>query len=210
MNLLEYTIFAAGSLFIIIDPIALVPVFLAITPTDTPKQREQMARIACCVAAAVLLFFTWIGQPLFRLLGITMAAFKIAGSILLLLIALDMLRAQRSRVRETEEETDAAAEKVDIAVTPLAVPMLAGPGAISSAVLLQAQATDWLQSAALSGCIVVVCGISYGILRLASHGAAWLNPLAMKVVSRIMGLLLAAVAIQFILDALAEQKGLLF
>lgn len=210
MSLFEFILLAASSLFIIIDPIALIPVFIAITPHDRPEQRMKMARLACLVAAIVLILFTLIGNKLFQLMGITLPAFKIAGSIVLLLIALDMLRAQRSRVQETTEETDAAAAKEDIAITPLAVPMLAGPGAISTAILLKTQAKGWAEEAALYGCIAAVCLLSYYILRLAAHGAGWISPIAMKIVTRIMGLLLAAVAVQFILDALAEQKGKLF
>ncbi|MBM3832158.1 MAG: MarC family protein [Verrucomicrobia bacterium] len=210
MTLLEYILLAASSLFIIIDPIALIPAFLAMTPHDTPAQRIRMARLACWVAAGVLVFFTLIGEGLFRLFGITMSAFKIAGSIILLLVALDMLRARRSPVHETIEETDAGAAKDDIAITPLAVPMLAGPGAISTTILLRTQAKGLPQEIALLGCIAAVCAVSYVILRLASQGAGWISPIAMKIATRIMGLLLAAVAVQFILDAIAEQKGRLF
>ncbi|MCI0533747.1 MAG: MarC family protein [Verrucomicrobiales bacterium] len=204
---LEYVLFAASSLFIIMDPIALIPTFLAITHGDSPAHRIRMAKLACLVAAGVLMTFALVGHKLFALLGITLPAFKIAGSIVLLLIALDMLRAQRSRVQETAEETDAGAAKEDIAITPLAVPMLAGPGAISTIILLESQAKGVVQEVALFLCIALVCAISYLILRLAAHGAGWISPIAMKIVTRIMGLLLAAVAIQFILDALAEQKG---
>ncbi|MBI4661279.1 MAG: NAAT family transporter [Verrucomicrobia bacterium] len=210
MSLFEYILFASTSLFLIMDPVALIPVFLAITPEDTPQQRVRMARLACLVAAGVLIFFTLIGEKLFKLMGITLPAFKIAGSIVLLLIALDMLRAQRSRVQQTAEDTDAAAAKEDIAIAPLAVPMLAGPGAISTAILLGTQANDWVQELSLLVCIGGVCAASYIVLRLAAHGAEWINPIAMRIVTRIMGLLLAAVAIQFILDAVAEQKGKLF
>jgi multiple antibiotic resistance protein len=210
MSLFEYILFATTSLFIIIDPVALIPIFLGMTPHDTPRQRIKMARLACLVAAGVLIGFTLTGELVFRLMGITLPAFKIAGSIVLLLIALDMLRARRSPVQQTQEETDAAAEKDDIAITPLAVPMLAGPGAISTGLLLKTQAQNWSQELALYGCIVGVLILSYFILRLASHGVAWVKPIAMKILTRLMGLLVAAVAIQFMLDALAELRGELF
>ena len=113
-----------------------------------------MARLACCVAAGVLLAFAIAGKWIFKFLGITMPAFQLAASIVLLLVALDMLRAQRSRVQETSEETAAGVEKTDIAVTPLAIPMLAGPGAISTAILLHNQAADLGQRVALYLCIV--------------------------------------------------------
>ena len=122
---------AASSLFVIVDPLAVVPAFLAMTPNDTAEQRIRTARLACCVTAVVLLLFSVAGQLVFKVMGITMPAFQIAASILLLMVALDMVRAQRSRVQETLEERMAGTEKTDVAVTPLAIPMLAGPGAIS-------------------------------------------------------------------------------
>jgi len=206
MTLPEYTLLAGSSLFVIVDPLTTVPAFLAMTPNDTREQRLKMARLACVVAAGVLLFFAATGTVLFRLFGITMPAFQIAASIVLLLVALDMLRAQRSRVQETSEETSAGVEKQDIAITPLAIPMLAGPGAISTAILLQNQAEGWAQHAALCLCIVAVAVASYFILRFSARGARWLSPIALRIANRVMGLLLAAVAIQFMLNALKDLK----
>ena len=202
MNLPEYILLAASSLFVIVDPLATVPAFLAMTPNDTTEQRTRMARLACCVAAGVLLLFSIAGTLVFKVMGITMPAFQIAASIVLLLVALDMLRAQRSRVQETHEETRAGAEKTDIAVTPLAIPMLSGPGAISTTIVLQNEAKNLAEHVALYGCIAVVMLASYLILRVAARGAKWLNPIVMSIAIRIMGLLLAAVAIQFMLNAI--------
>jgi multiple antibiotic resistance protein len=210
MTLHEYILLAFSSLFVIVDPLATIPAFLAMTPTDTPEQRSRMAGVACCVAAGVLLGFSIAGGWIFKILGITMPAFQFAASIVLLLVALDMLRAQRSRVQETSEETAAGVEKTDIAVTPLAIPMLAGPGAISTAVLLHKQAENLAQRIALYLCIVAVAVASYVILRLAARGAKWLSPIAMSITTRVMGLLLAAVAIQFMLNAIKELKGEVF
>ena len=211
MGLIEYMLLALTSLFVILDPIAVVPAFLGMTPNDSTADRVRMARLASIVAACVLIFFVIVGEGLFKILGITMSAFKIAGSIVLLLIAMDMLRAQRSAVVETNEETAAGAQKEDIAITPLAIPMLAGPGAISTVVLLQGEAKRIEYSLALIACIAVVCLATYWILRLAAvHGARFFTPIAMILTTRIMGLLLAALAIQFILDGIAEQKGRLF
>lgn len=206
MNLFEYSLLAVSSLFFIVDPIATVPAFLAMTSQDSAPQRLQMARLACWVMAGVLIVFALTGEGIFKLLGITLPAFQIAGSIVLLLIALDMLRAQRSRVQETREETMAGTAKEDIAITPLAVPMLAGPGAISTAVLLKNKAENPAQIGALCVCIVVVALLTYAIFRVSVRGARWLNPIAMKLTTRIMGLLLASVAIQFMLNALQEIR----
>jgi multiple antibiotic resistance protein len=207
MTLTEYALLATSSLFVIIDPLATVPAFLAMTPTDTPEQRIKMARLACCVSAGVLIVFALAGKYIFKFLGITMPAFQIAASIILLLVALDMLRAQRSRVHETSEETAAGVEKTDIAIAPLAIPMLAGPGAISTAILLHNQATNVSQRAALYVSILLVCLASYLILRLSAQGAKWLSPIAMNLTVRIMGLMLSAVAIQFMVNALKQLKA---
>jgi multiple antibiotic resistance protein len=204
MTLLEYILFAFSSLFIIIDPFATIPAFISMTPDESVEDRQRMARLACTVMAAVLIVFAIAGRWIFKFLGITMPAFQIAASIVLMIVAIDMLRAQRSRVQETKEETAEGSRKTDIAVTPLAVPMLAGPGAISTVILLQARATDLLQRGALFGCILGVAVASYLILRVAARGARWLSPIALRITTRIMGLLLAAVAIQFLLNALQE------
>ena len=201
MSLLEYSLLAASSLFVIVDPFAVIPAFIAMTPNDSPAERARMAKIACLVVAGVLLGFGFAGKWIFQFLGITMPAFQIAASIVLLLVALDMLRAQRSRVQETREETAAGTEKTDIAVTPLAIPMLSGPGAISTVILLQSEAKTVWYSLALCGCILLVALATYGVLRMAAQGAKVLNPIALRIGTRVMGLLLAAIAVQFMLNA---------
>ena len=200
MSLTEYILLAASSLFVIVDPLGTAPAFLAMTPKGTPEQRLRTARLACGTAAAVLLVFAFAGTAIFKIFGITMPAFQIAASIVLLIIALDMLRVHRSRVQETHEEKQAGTEKDDIAITPLAIPMLAGPGAISTTILFQNEAKTVAEHIALYGCIVAVALVSYLIFRLAVRGARWLNPIAMSIAIRVMGLLLAAVAIQFMLN----------
>lgn len=206
MSLPAYMLLAFSSLFVIVDPLAAVPAFIAMTPTDTPEARVRMARLACCVVAGVLLTFALAGKLIFKLLGITPPAFELAASIILLLVALDMLRARRSRVQQTDEETAAGSEKTDIAITPLAIPMLSGPGAISTAVLLENQARNVAQVIALCVCILAVSGASYVILRFAARGAHWFGPIAMSVAIRIMGLLLAAVAMQFAVNAIRDLR----
>ena len=207
MNLQEYVLLAGSSLFVIIDPIATVPAFLAMTPNDSPRDRVRMARMACVIAAIILLLFATIGKLIFRFFGITIPAFQFAGSIVLLLVALDMLRARRSPVQETTADTDAGAAKEDIAVTPLAVPMLAGPGAITTAVLLHNRAAGNVSlQIALCVCIVAVCLASFLIFALSAHGAKWLNPIFIRLTSRLMGLLLAAIAMQFLINALTDLK----
>src|ERR1051326_1737129 len=207
MNLHEYVLLAASSLFVIIDPIATVPAFLAMTPNDPPRERIRMARMACMISAVILLIFATTGKFIFHYFGITIPAFQFAGSIVLLLVALDMLRARRSAVQETTEETDAGAAKADIAVTPLAVPMLAGPGAITTAVLLHNRAAGrFTLQAALCACILAVSLASYLIFALSAHGAKLLTAILLLLANRLMGLLLAAIAMQFLINALTDLK----
>ncbi|HEY8990755.1 MAG TPA: NAAT family transporter [Luteolibacter sp.] len=204
MSLMEYTLLAFGSLFAIVDPIAVMPAFVTMTVRDSQAEQIRMVRLACMVAAGVLIAFVLTGPWIFKLLGVTLPAFQIAGSVLLFCIALDMLYAKRTAARETVEEVEAGAAKDDIAVTPLGVPMLAGPGAISAVLILRAQAQGVAQHVALIGCILLVCVSAYLILRFAVHGAHRLNPLVLKLAARLMGLLLAAVAAQFALNALRQ------
>jgi multiple antibiotic resistance protein len=204
MSLTGYFLLALSSLFVVVDPIAAVPAFIAMTPRDSVQSRLRMARLACVVAAGILLSFVLSGKWVFKLMGITLPAFQIAGSLLLLSIALDMLHAKRSAAQETPEETEAGTSKDDIAITPLGVPMLAGPGAISTSLILMNEAQNWTQKAALFLSIVLVALASYVIFRIAALGARRLSPLLLKLLTRLMGLLLAAVAVQFAINGLAQ------
>lgn len=202
MGLIEYILLSFGSLFAIINSVAAVPAFLAMTAKDTVKHRHRLARVACTTCAGVLLSFALLGQLIFKIFGITMPAFQIAGGLILLLVAMDMLRARRSPLQETRSETLEASRKADIAITPLAIPMLSGPGAISTVVVLSSQATGLIQQISIYICIVLASLASYAVFHVASSGAAkWLSPIAMKIIERLMGLLLAATAIQFVLNA---------
>lgn len=209
MSLFEYALFSFGSLFIIIDPIAAVPAFLTMTARESVPGRLRTARTACIVAVGILAGFGLAGPSLFRILGITMPAFQIAAALVLLLVALDMLRAQRSPVQETAEETAEGVTKDDVAVTPLAMPMLAGPGALSTMILLDTQAQTWAHRAILYSCLAAVGIASYVTFMVVGRGAHWLSPIAIKIIARLMGLLLVAVAIQFIFNAIKGEGGLL-
>jgi multiple antibiotic resistance protein len=138
-------------------------------------------------------------------MGITLPAFQLAGSILLLRIAMDMLYARRSGAKQTDEEVTAGAAKDDIAITPLGVPMLAGPGAISTVLILLDQAMGIGQIAILFAAIALVCFLSYCVFWLAVRGTRHLNPLALKLVTRLFGLLLASMAVQFMFNALEQS-----
>jgi multiple antibiotic resistance protein len=204
MTLGEYSLLAVTSIFVILDPIATVPAFIAMTPNDTQPAKLRMARLACWVSAIVLAVFAGAGNAIFRVMGITLPAFQMAGSILLLRIALDMLYARRSPAQETDEEVAAGAAKDDIAITPLGVPMMAGPGAISTVLILENQASGVAQMVVLFASIALVCVVSYWVFWLAVRGTHYLKPLALKLVTRLFGLLLASMAVQFFFNALEQ------
>lgn len=200
--MIEYAVLTFGSLFAIVDPLAVIPAFLAMTSNDSVERRRRMARVACLVSALVMGVFAALGPAIFKVLGITLGAFQVAGGLVLLLSSLDMLRAKRSPLNETEEETREGISKDDVAVTPLAVPMLAGPGAISTSIVLAGKAASWLHTAIFYACIATVALATYFILHFVASGARRISPTFLNVATRLMGLLLAAVGVQFILTAL--------
>jgi multiple antibiotic resistance protein len=209
MKKIEFALFCLSSLFVIVDPLAAIPAFLCMTAKVEPDRRLRTAQVASAVTALVLISFAAEGRLAFRVLGITVEAFQIAGGAVLFFIAFDMLQAHRSPIQETPEERLAGEEEEEVGVTPLAIPMLAGPGAISTVILLEQKTRDLLDKGILYGSILVVAGLCYVILGIAARrGSPILGPLAFKLLTRLMGLLLAAVAVQFVLDGLAAYwKG---
>jgi multiple antibiotic resistance protein len=204
MSLLEYMLLAPISLFVIINPFSTVPAFLAITPTNTATERIWTARMGCLIAAAIMAFFAVAGQFLFSILGITLPALQIAGGSLLFVIAFDMLRSPDAPARLTPEEREFAREKADVAITPLAVPLLCGPGAISTVIVLQTQAETLAFNAVLLASVPVVYLACYVVLRVSVSGAAWLNPMVLRILRRLMGLLFAVIAVQFIINGVGQ------
>jgi multiple antibiotic resistance protein len=200
----EFFIVAFASLFAIVSPLSGVPAFLAMTPNDTPTERARMARTACVTAAGVLLFFALTGQAIFRFLGVSLPAFQIAGGLFLFLISLDLLRAKDDEGKITAEERRFGETKRDIAITPLAVPLIAGPGAMSTTILLRNEAPGPAGVTALAAAILAVLGCSYLIFKYGARGAGWLSPVALRVTSRLMGLILGALAVQFVLNGISQ------
>ncbi len=204
MEIINFALMSAGSLFAIINPLAAVPTFFAMTPENTESERLRMARTACFTATGVLMLFAATGNALFSVFGITIAAFQMAGGLVLLLVALDSLRAKRSEVQETAEERDAGTAKADVSITPLAIPMLSGPGAITTAILLESKAKNIVYHGLLFALFALVGLASYLIFRVAIKKASKINPIAMNITTRLMGLILAATAAQFIIDGVKK------
>ena len=203
MGLVQYALLTGVPLMAIINPVAAVPVFLAITPNDSVESRLRMALRGCLVCGGILVVFAALGTQIFKIFGISLPSFRVAGGLILLLMALDSLQAERGKIKETEEELREGAAKDDVSVTPLGVPLLAGPGAISSVIVFESQAQGLAQQAVLYAVLAAITAICYLTFWVFLKGVRKVNPLAMNIVTRLMGLLLAATGVEFILGGLA-------
>lgn len=205
----ETAVVAFATFFATISPIDLSAIFAALTAGATPQHRRMMAIRATLIAAGILLVFALAGNALLASIGISLAALRTAGGILLLLIAIEMVFARSSGGRSaTEEEKDEAASKQDISVFPLATPLIAGPGAMGAAILLMANADgDVLRQGAVIVAMLTVLLVTASALLLAGKIQQLLGVTGMHVVTRVMGILLSALAVQFIFDGIL-QSGL--
>ena len=190
------------SILFIVDPFAVIPTFLAMTVRDSPEQRRVLARRGAWTCAITLIAFALGGSIIFKIFGITIGAFKIAGGVLIGLNALDMVQARRSLQRETPIETAEGIEKDDIGILPLGVPMLAGPGAISTVMVLALGAKSTAATVTVYVSIVLTSVITYFVLSGASMVERRLGQTGMRILTRLMGLVLSAIAVQFIIDGI--------
>ena len=198
---LEFLISALVTLAVVVDPVGLVPAFVAITQGLPPKSRRNVALRACLIAAAILAGSALVGDWLLRTLSITLPAFRIAGGLLLFSIASEMVFGVRT-VRQSRQAEEAIEEHVrNIAAFPIAIPLMAGPGAITAMVLLSGRAGgDPLRLGILLGVIIAVMVLCWVAFTLATRIAKLLGTTANVVASRLLGVLLAALAVQFVID----------
>jgi multiple antibiotic resistance protein len=202
-ELARFALVTFTSILFIVDPVAAVPTYLVITQQETPKERRRTARRACVAMTALLVVFGATGTTLFRAFGITLPAFRTAGGLILWFVAMDMLHGER-RTQEGKDEVYEGQIKEDVALTPLAIPMLAGPGAISTAIVIAGQAHGFAENAVVYGAIILTGILSYFALRLGEPLLGRLGKTGIRVVTRIMGLILAAVAVQFVFSGVRE------
>ncbi|EIE50646.1 MarC family transcriptional regulator [Salipiger aestuarii] len=193
-----FLVTAFATLFVVIDPIGLTPVFIALTQGATGAHRRVLALRACAIAAAILLLFTFFGEAVLGFIGISMSAFRIAGGILLFITALDMLFERRSKRREDKAGEDGALP--DPSVFPIAIPLIAGPGAIATMILLAGQTTDALGIAAVIGVMLSVVAMVLLLFLTAGLIERALGHTGIVVVTRLLGMLLAALSVQFVID----------
>jgi multiple antibiotic resistance protein len=188
------------SLLAIINPLMAAPVFLSLTDGYTPAHRQQALRTATITGATILLTFALLGGAIFQLFGITIHAFRIAGGLILFGIGLDMLQAKPSRVRATPEEEREGLGKDAVGITPLGVPILVGPGSITTVMVLMGDAPGPVHVAALLLVICLTLGTTYLLLSQGQRFLRYFGRTGLNVMTRIMGLLVAVIAVQFVLD----------
>jgi multiple antibiotic resistance protein len=194
----------ATALFVIADPVAAIPIFITLTAGETDEERKRTASVTALTVAAVLVSSIFLGQPLLSIFGISIASFRVGGGILILLMAISMLNARVSRTHSTPEEVQEGAEKEDPAVVPLGVPLLAGPGAISTMIIYAHQAKDVYDIFFLVGAGLFVAFSVWLSLRLADPIRGLLGKTGINIISRLLGLVLTAVAIEFIAAGLVQ------
>jgi len=195
---------AFSAIFFVVDPLGVVPIFIAITQGDSRDQLRSTAARASLVACGLLVFFALFGTFLFKVVGVSLSAFRVAGGIVLLITALDMLRARQSEVRTSPEEAQEATRKEDVAIVPLAIPLLAGPGAIATVMVLMSRASGVVQVVSVVVSILVTIVASYFLLRGAALVQRVLGQSGVAILQRVMGLLLAAIAVQFIAEGVRD------
>jgi|TARA_R110000787_G_scaffold2455_1_gene9781 multiple antibiotic resistance protein len=201
MTDLPALIAAFTAMFIVIDPIGLAPLFIAMTQGMSQAHRRSIAMRACLVAIGLLLLFAFFGEALLDFVGISMPAFRIAGGVLLFITALDMLF-ERRQARRQDNADDAIDPAHDPSIFPLAIPLIAGPGAIATIILLTGEADDVMGFGAVLGVMLIVIAMVFAMFMAAGLLERLLGKTGINVVTRLLGMLLAALSVQFILDGL--------
>lgn len=204
LRVVSFSFSVLTTLLLVVDAPAAVPLFLSMTATDSAAQQRSTALRAAIATAVVLAVFAAMGSIVFRVLGVSLGAFRIAGGVLLFLLAIDMLRAERSRQRTSPEEEAEGVDRPDVSIFPLAIPMLAGPGATSTVMVLISRAEVAWQYVVVFGAIALTAFTSYWLLRGALGIERRLGRTGMNVVQRVMGLILAATAVQFVVEGVSN------
>ncbi len=192
------------AILIIVNPIGVLPLFVAMVRNQSEQERRRIARLTAFSVAIVLAASCVFGESLLHVFGVGIASFRVGGGILVMLIAISMFHAQLSWSKATPEETREAEEKTDIAVVPLAIPLLSGPGAISTVIIFADQSSDWTHKGFLVATCVMVAITVWISLRMAIPIGAWLGKTGINIVTRLMSLLLAAIAVEIVVGGLVK------
>lgn len=197
----DFALTAFASILFLVDPPGCIPAYLALTARYDAAKRRRTALVACLTATLVMSGFGVVGTWLFHFLGLSLPAFKIAGGLVLFLVAIDMIRAQRTTQEDPEEMAEGKAA-ADVAIAPLAVPLMAGPAALSTVTVLVAKAADVWEVLLVHAAVVLTGVVGYITFRLAEPIQRRLGTTGIHVLGRVLGLVLAGIAVQFVLDGL--------
>jgi len=198
----EFFMLCFSSLFALINPIGLVPIFLSITENYNRKERDIIAIKAVIFSFFILILFSFIGEFIFSFYNITVDGFRIAGGILLFKISLDMLESKRSRTRTTPVEQKEAEQKDEIAYSPLGIPLIAGPGAIASIMILSSETNSYIDSITLLISLSLVLFMTFFIFKISKMLSKNFGKSGLRIMQRIMGLILMTISIEFILKGI--------
>ena len=191
--------------FVVIEPVSLVPMFGAMTRGGEPGYRRKMAWKSVAISAGIFIVFALVGDWLLRLLGISVSAFKIAGGMLLFLLAVDMVLARESGLRSTTvREQEEAKYREDISVFPMAFPLITGPGTLATLLLLTAETSNYLEFSLVLGMGLLALAVTLGFLLLTQPLMRVMGVTGGMVVSRLLGVVLAALAVQYVVDGFTE------
>lgn len=202
-NWTEYTRFITA-LFVILDPFAAVPMFLLLTKAYTEPERGRIANIAAVTVLMVLVIAALSGETLLNAMGTSLASFRVGGGIVLLLMALSMLQGQTDAVRTSPAEEAEAEDRQSIAVVPLAIPLMAGPGSISNVIIEMHRSTMHYHGLLVILSIAVVCLLLWLVLRMATSLGRMLGQIGLNIINRLFGLILAAIAVEIMANGLQQ------
>ena len=192
------------ALVAVVNPVGAVPIFINLTASQDIRTRNTTGNVAALSVGIILVVVLFTGEAILRFFGISVGSFRVGGGILILLMAIAMLNAKMSNIRQTKEEELDSAERESVAVVPLATPLLAGPGAISTVILHAQRHSSSLHSLYLCLAIIALAGLTALLMRMAPHISQWLGKTGINIVTRLMGLVMAAMGVEFIAHGLKQ------
>jgi len=207
ISLIKFSIIAFTSLFALVNPVGFAPMFISLVDGMDNNEKKQTANKGILTAGLTLTIFLFIGEFIFQFFGITIAAFKIAGGILFMRSSFNLIEVKKSRTRTTPAEEKSAYNKEDIAYTPIGIPLIAGPGAITSIMVLSTSYPNIQYKIALFIVIILTMIISLIILRMSSKITQKIGTTGLRIIQRIMGIILLTISVQFIIDGIKPIIG---
>lgn len=190
------------ALLVLVNPLGAIPIFISLTPNNTQAERNKIAKTAAIAVVCVMFFFALLGDAMLRFINVSIGSFQVGGGILVMLIAIAMMNAKQNPTKTTPEEENEAENKVNIAVVPLAIPLLTGPGTMSTMIIYSSAAQGWWETGQvlIAGALVAItCYVS---MILATPISKWLGQTGINIINRIMGMILAAVSVEIIVKGL--------